>query len=337
MLTGFAAGTLILGLSGNDHLTGQDADDRLEGGEGNDTLIGNGGPDELIGGNGDDTLFDAAGDTLDGGNDDDLIVIDAIRRRSPAARRGHAAADDRHGGPAGRRHRAYRDRRGCHGGFFRLDRGCARVDHGERRHDRDRRRAWRYRRERGRQLTGSSTAAPAPTHSCSPGRAQYRVEQLGHGDIRLLDLRVGLPDGMDSVRQVERFVFADGTFDATTVLNDPPTGGVTILGSATEDQTLTVDAAALADEDGLGALHYQWQRDAGGGFVNVGADQSSYTPGDADVGAMIRVIVSYTDLNGAPEQVVAAHRSRRQRQRRAGDRRRRCRDHDPWRTLSSPA
>src|SRR6185503_4543078 len=137
-------------------------------------------------------------------------------------------------------------------------------------------------------------------------RAQYRVEQLGHGDIRLLDLRVGLPDGMDTVRQVERFVFADGTFDATTVLNNPPTGGVTILGSATEDQTLTVDATALADEDGIGALHYQWQRDAGGGFVDVGADQSSYTPGDADVGATIRVIVSYTDLNGSPEHVIAA-------------------------------
>ena len=78
MLTGFAEGTLILGLGGNDHLTGQDADDRLEGGEGNDTLIGNGGPDELLGGNGDDTLFGGAGDTLDGGNDDDLIIIDAL-------------------------------------------------------------------------------------------------------------------------------------------------------------------------------------------------------------------------------------------------------------------
>ena len=120
-----------------------------------------------------------------------------------------------------------------------------------------------------------STAAPAPTHSCSPGRARSIASNSWvNGDIRLLDLRVGLPDGMDPVRQVERFVFADGTFDATTVLNDPPTGGVTISGSATEDQTLTVDAAALADQDGLGALHYQWQRDAGGGFVNVGADQS---------------------------------------------------------------
>ena len=70
----------------------------------------------------------------------------------------------------------------------------------------------------------------------------------------------------------------------------------------------------------------------GGGFVNVGADQSSYTLGDADVGATIRVIVSYTDLNGAPEQVIAA----------AGPvanvndapvitamRRQQCRDHDP--------
>ena len=137
-------------------------------------------------------------------------------------------------------------------------------------------------------------------------RAQYRVEQLGHGDIQLLDLRVGLPDGMDTVRQVERFVFADATFDATTVLNDPPTGGVTILGSATEDQTLTADLSALADQDGLGAPHYRWQRDAGAGFVDVGADAASYALGDDDVGATVRVIVSYTDLNGAHEQVIAA-------------------------------
>ena len=119
------------------------------------------------------------------------------------------------------------------------------------------------------------------------------------------DLRAGLPDGMDTVRQVERFVFADGTFDATTVLNDPPTGIVTIAGSATEDQTLTADTAALADQDGIGAMHYQWQRETGDGFVNVGADQATYTLGDADVGATISVVVSYIDLNGSPEQLVS--------------------------------
>src|SRR4029079_4392675 len=64
-------------------------DDRIEGGEGNDTLTGNGGPDELIGGNGDDTLFGGAGDTLDGGHDDDLIIIHSI----PASISAGAGAD----------------------------------------------------------------------------------------------------------------------------------------------------------------------------------------------------------------------------------------------------
>ena len=68
----------------------------------------------------------------------------------------------------------------------------------------------------------------------------------------------------------------------------------------------------MADADGLGTLHYQWQRDSGTGFVNVGLDQASYTLGDADVGATLRVMVSYTDGHGTAE-------SRRERGNRSGD------------------
>ena len=63
-----------------------------------------------------------------------------------------------------------------------------------------------------------------------------------------------------------------------TGVNDPHTGGVSITGTATEDQVLTA-VSTLADPDGLGTLHYQWQRDIGGGFVNVGA-----RPGDLHAG-----------------------------------------------------
>ena len=305
-LTGLAEGTLILGLSGNDHLTGQDAYYCLEGCEGNDTLIGNGGPDELLGGDGDDTLFGGAGDALDGGNDDDLIVIDSI----PASISGGDGEDT-----------------------LRLMAGMAapQVADVERTEvganvtaDFS---AWTGRARVWITASGSATVIGSAFDDTVAGghgdddfdggggtdtlvltgtRAQYRVEQLGHGDIRLLDLRVGLPDGMDFVREVERFVFADATFDVATVLNDPPTGGVTILGSATEDQTLTADLSTLADQDGLGAPHYRWQRDAGGGFVDVGAERQANALGDADVGATVRVTASYTDLNGAHEQVIAA-------------------------------
>jgi Ca2+-binding RTX toxin-like protein len=93
---------------------------------------------------------------------------------------------------------------------------------------------------------------------------------------------------------------------AITNVNDSPTGGVSITGAATENQVLTANASTLADADGLGALHYQWQRNAGSGFVNVGADQATYTLGDADVGGTVRVLTSYTDQRGTAETVTSS-------------------------------
>ncbi len=80
---------------------------------------------------------------------------------------------------------------------------------------------------------------------------------------------------------------------------------MTITGTSTENQVLTA-ASTLADADGLGTLHYQWQRNTGGGFANVGTDLSTYTLGDADVGATIRVVTTYTDLRGTPETKTSA-------------------------------
>ncbi|MDB4091860.1 pentapeptide repeat-containing protein, partial [bacterium] len=41
-------------------------------------------------------------------------------------------------------------------------------------------------------------------------------------------------------------------------VNDAPSGSITISGMASEGQVLTVDTSSLTDEDGLGALSYQW-------------------------------------------------------------------------------
>ncbi|GAA0650730.1 beta strand repeat-containing protein [Brevundimonas lenta] len=92
-------------------------------------------------------------------------------------------------------------------------------------------------------------------------------------------------------------------------VNQPHTGGVSITGTATEDQVLTASTSTLADGDGLGTLHYQWQRDTGGGYVNVGSDSVTYTLGDADVGGLLRVVVSYTDLGGTAESATSASTS----------------------------
>ncbi len=85
-------------------------------------------------------------------------------------------------------------------------------------------------------------------------------------------------------------------------LNDAPTGSVTISGTPTEDQTLTA-GNTLADEDGLGTISYQWQRD---GVDISGATSGTYTLTQADVGTTITVVASYTDGQGSNESVTSA-------------------------------
>jgi hypothetical protein len=88
-------------------------------------------------------------------------------------------------------------------------------------------------------------------------------------------------------------------------INDVPTGSVTISGTEEEGQVLTA-SNTLADEDGLGAITYHWQRDTGSGFVDIGTTGSTYTLVQADVGATIRVVARYTDGGGFAEAVSSA-------------------------------
>jgi Ca2+-binding RTX toxin-like protein len=89
---------------------------------------------------------------------------------------------------------------------------------------------------------------------------------------------------------------------SVTNVNDLPTGGVTVSGVATENQTLTAETGAIADADGLGAFSYQWLRN---GVAILDANASTYTLGQADVGSHISVQVSYTDGHGAPESLTS--------------------------------
>lgn len=132
--------------------------------------------------------------------------------------------------------------------------------------------------------------------------ADQATYTLGDGDIGGI------------VRVVLYYTDAGGTVEsatsaataAITATNDAPTGGVSITGAATENQVLTADTSTLADSDGLGTLHYTWQRDTGSGFVTIGApDQATYTLGDADVGAQVRVQVTYTDGQGFANSVTS--------------------------------
>ncbi|MBS0155651.1 MAG: cadherin domain-containing protein, partial [Nitrospira sp.] len=100
------------------------------------------------------------------------------------------------------------------------------------------------------------------------------------------------------------FSSATDTIDVSvTAVNDAPTGLLLITGTVTEDHMLTADTSSIADADGLGTFSYQWNRN---GVAIVGATSSTYTLGDADVGAQISVTVSYTDGQGTNESVTSA-------------------------------
>ena len=89
---------------------------------------------------------------------------------------------------------------------------------------------------------------------------------------------------------------------AVVNVNDSPTGAVTITGTATQGQTLTV-ANNVADIDGLGTITYQWK--AGGEAIS-GASGGTLVLNQEQVGKTITVTAGYTDGHGASESVTSS-------------------------------
>ena len=82
------------------------------------------------------------------------------------------------------------------------------------------------------------------------------------------------------------------------VVNHPPTGVVTISGTAAVGEILTADASTVMDPDGPSTLEfsYQWLADAS---PIAGATSQTYTLTANEIGKKIRVRVSYIDGLGA--------------------------------------
>lgn len=98
-----------------------------------------------------------------------------------------------------------------------------------------------------------------------------------------------------------RAVEPDGTISSTETFtwdfvesasNSPATGLPTVSGTIEVGQTLTANTGAIADTDGLGTFSYQWYRDSTA--ISV-ATSSTYVIQVADIGARLRVDVSFTD------------------------------------------
>jgi len=141
-------------------------------------------------------------------------------------------------------------------------------------------------------------------------RADYSIVRNTDNTVTVTDNRTALAgillDGSDTLRNIEILRFADGDVEAPR-----PAGAATGLprilpASPTESLVLRVDVGTIADVNGLGAFSYSWEasRDGGRTWVVVGT-AASFTPGQAQVGAILRVQVSFVDGAGNAENLVS--------------------------------
>ena len=95
------------------------------------------------------------------------------------------------------------------------------------------------------------------------------------------------------------------TSSATTAVanvNDLPSGGIRINGTANQNAVLTADITNLVDQDGLGTINYKWFAN---GIEISDATGSTYTLTQSEVGKTITVNASYVDGYGVSESVIS--------------------------------
>ena len=128
-------------------------------------------------------------------------------------------------------------------------------------------------------------------------RSQYNISRTASGfQVQSLSGT----DGTDQLINIETLQFSGGVTYSLSA-NNTPAGTVSISGTASQNQTLTL-SQNLSDADGIGTLSYQWLAD---GVAIEGATGTSLTLRQAQVGHLISVRVSYTDNLGVQESVTS--------------------------------
>ncbi|MDQ1735340.1 MAG: hypothetical protein QOH56_1591 [Pseudonocardiales bacterium] len=116
-----------------------------------------------------------------------------------------------------------------------------------------------------------------------------------------------------------RFQDGDGVLESVTSaptapvtnVNNTPTGEPVLSSPSPQQGTaVTTATGSIVDADGLVGVSfgYQWQQQSGAAaFTNIaGATGASFTPAAGQLGASLRVIVSYTDNHGTAESIPSA-------------------------------
>ncbi|BDA82937.1 hypothetical protein Sa4125_04790 [Aureimonas sp. SA4125] len=294
LIVGFAGADVIYGGDGDDRLYGEDfgADgsssfDTLFGQRGNDILYGGGRADKLDGGDDDDLLYGGADDdALKGGSGNDILWGDDAGNTGNDKLYGDAGNDTVYG-------MAGNDEIGGGGGNDLMIGGAGQdyIDGG----------------------------ADIDTAAFSGNRADYLLTSSANGSVTLQDLRVGSPDGIDTVLNVEFYTFADGTIDATA-LSTPPTitsngGGATASIAFNENGLGPVTTVVAVDPDVGQTIRYRivggvdaalFAIDSATGVLTFAAKPDFEDPIDADGDNVYQMIVAADDgAGGVGRQTLA--------------------------------
>ena len=149
-----------------------------------------------------------------------------------------------------------------------------------------------------REILKAATPGAADVAVFSGARANYTIAVRADSS-RVVTDNVGT-DGVDLLRNFEIIRFADQ--DVAIAPNRSATGAPLISDTTpTEGGALTVNTAAIADADGLGAFSFQWQTSTNSGatWANIaGATTAAFTPVQQQVNTQLRVAVRFTDGQG---------------------------------------
>jgi Ca2+-binding RTX toxin-like protein len=278
---GGAGKDTIDGDAGDDVLFGYRGADTINGGTGNDVLYGDdlgfnniSGDDILRGQAGNDILYGGArADTLEGGDDNDTLYGDAGSDNLA----GNNGTDVLYGGDSV-------DLMDGDAGDDRLIGGAGNDD-----------------------VDGG---ADVDTAVFSGNRADYAITPNANGSFTVTDIRAGSPDGIDIVRNMEFFEFADGTIPAGE-LNTPPTitsnGGGDTANISINENTAAVTTVTATDPDAGQTLTYsilggldaaKFVIDAQTGIIAFVAAPDFENPLDSDGDNVYYVVVRVSDGNG---------------------------------------
>jgi Ca2+-binding RTX toxin-like protein len=162
-----------------------------------------------------------------------------------------------------------------------------------------------------REILDTSDSGDVDTALFSDDLENYDITENPDGTVTVAHARGTQADGTDTLRNIEQLQFADQTIViAAAATGQPVINDLT----PTEGQTLTLDTSSIADVDGLGPFSYQWQSSVDGTtWVDIaGANAATFTPDDNPLtsfgdqaGLQLRVVVSFTDGDGALESVTS--------------------------------